>query len=100
MPNGVVKWFDPERGLGIITPDGGGRDAVAHHLAVHGDVDRVLVVGSRVCFGITQDADGVRADNIRLSTRLCCPPPERLQDGAIVWMVPPGLPPRPVPVGG
>jgi cold shock CspA family protein len=51
----VVKWFDPERGLGAIPPDGGGRDAVAHRSAVHGDTDRLLVACSRVCFDITQD---------------------------------------------
>ncbi|WP_405506308.1 cold-shock protein [Streptomyces purpurascens] len=95
----MVKWFDPEQGLGAIAQDGGG-DAVAHRSAVRGDADRVLAAGSRVCFDVTQDADGVRADNIQPPTRLCCPPAERPQDGELVWMVPPGLPPRPAPDGG
>jgi CspA family cold shock protein len=103
VPIGVVKWFDPEQGLGAIAQDGGG-DAVAHRSAVRGDADRVLVAGSRVCFDVTQDADGVRADNIqpptRPPTRLCCPPAERSQDGEFVRTVPPGLPPRPASVGG
>ncbi|MDQ1033034.1 cold shock CspA family protein [Streptomyces umbrinus] len=100
VPSGVVKWFDPERGVGAIAQDGAGWEAVAHRSAVHGDADRVLVAGSRVCFDVTQDADGVRADNIQPPTRLDCSPAERPQNGQLVWMVPPGLPPRPVLVGG
>ncbi|WAU78561.1 cold shock domain-containing protein (plasmid) [Streptomyces sp. Qhu-G9] len=93
VPSGVVKWFDPERGVGAITQDGGGWEAVAHRSAVHGDADRVLVAGHRVRFD-------VRADNIQPATRLACPPAERPQHGQLVWIVPPGLPPRPVAVGG
>ena len=100
MPSGVVKWFDPEQGVGAITQDDDGREAVAHRSAVHGDANRVLVTGHRVRFDVTQDADGVRADNIQPPTRLDRPPAERPQHGQLVWTVPPGLPPRPVPVGG
>ncbi|MGX1916151.1 cold-shock protein [Streptomyces phaeochromogenes] len=100
MPIGVVKWFDPERGLGAIAQDGEGIDAVAHRSAVHGDADRVLAAGSRVRFDVTQDADGVRADNIQPPTQLCCPPAVRPRDSELVWIVPPGLPPRPATAGG
>ncbi|MGX1916030.1 cold-shock protein [Streptomyces phaeochromogenes] len=100
VPSGVVKWFDPERGVGAITQDGDGWEAVAHRSAVHGDAEGVLVAGHRVCFDVTRDADGVRADNIQPPTRLDCPPAKRPQHGQLVWMVPPGLPPRPVPVSG
>ena len=30
MPTGVVKFFNPERGFGYITPDGGGKDLLVH----------------------------------------------------------------------
>ncbi|MEU1939109.1 cold-shock protein [Streptomyces coeruleorubidus] len=70
-------------GLGVIAQDGGW-DAVAHRSAVRGDADRVLVAGSRMCFDVTEDADGVRADNIRPLTRLCFSPAERPQDGELV----------------
>jgi cold shock CspA family protein len=65
VPSGVVKWFDPCRGLGVIAQDSGGPDAVAHRLAVHGDADCMLVAGNRVLFDVTLDVAGVRADNIR-----------------------------------
>ncbi|MGW1674522.1 cold-shock protein [Streptomyces sp. NPDC002324] len=78
MPSGVVKWFDPGRGLGVIAQDGGGPDAVAHRLAVHGDADCMLVAGNRVLFDVTLDVAGVRADNIRQTGGPGCPPVEGL----------------------
>ncbi|MEV5432547.1 cold shock domain-containing protein [Streptomyces sp. NPDC052701] len=76
MPSGVVKWFDPGRGLGVIVQDGGGFDVVVYRSAVHGDAERELVAGKRVCFDVIQDAAGVRADNVRRMTPGCCVPPE------------------------
>ncbi|MEV5434131.1 cold shock domain-containing protein [Streptomyces sp. NPDC052701] len=76
MPSGVVKWFDPEWGLGVIVQDGGGFDAVAYRSAVRGDAERELVAGKRVCFDVTQDAAGVRADNVRPMTLECRAPAE------------------------
>jgi cold shock CspA family protein len=76
VPSDVVKWFDQDRGLGIIAQDGGGFDAVAFRPAVRGDAERELVPGRRVCFDVTQDAAGVRADNIRRLTPGGCAPDE------------------------
>ncbi|UUU37213.1 cold shock domain-containing protein [Streptomyces sp. CA-210063] len=77
VPSGVVKWFDPGRGLGVIAQEGGEPDAVACRSAVHDCSDRTLVEGDRVCFDVTQDSAGIRADNVhRPACELHCPPAE------------------------
>jgi cold shock CspA family protein len=74
VPCGVVKWFDPVRGVGIIVQDGPFPDAVAHRSAVHAEAELTLVAGERVLFDVTLDAAGVRADNIWPTPEPCCPP--------------------------
>ncbi|MET9695020.1 cold shock domain-containing protein [Streptomyces sp. NPDC006514] len=59
-----MKWFDPDRGIGLISQEGAGPDVQAVASAIHAE-DRRLGQGEEVLFDITLDSAGLRADNIR-----------------------------------
>ncbi|MFE5772939.1 cold-shock protein [Streptomyces sp. NPDC056485] len=62
-PCGVVKWFGPDRGIGLISQEGAGPDVQAEASAIHG-MDRRLPPGEVVLFDVTLDSSGLRADSI------------------------------------
>ncbi|MFI5670882.1 cold shock domain-containing protein [Streptomyces sp. NPDC051704] len=57
------KWFDPDRGTGLISQDGTGPDIHAESRAI-GEKGPRLRPGDRVLFDLTHDSAGLRADNI------------------------------------
>ncbi|MFD9484949.1 cold-shock protein [Streptomyces sp. NPDC059991] len=65
-PCGVVKWFDPDRGIGLISQEGAGPDVQAEASAIQGK-DGCLRQGEEVFFNVTLDSAGLRADNIHRS---------------------------------
>ncbi|MFG2994546.1 cold-shock protein [Streptomyces sp. NPDC048257] len=66
-PCGVVKWFDPDRGIGLISQESaGGPDVQAEASAIQAK-DHRLHQGEEVLFDITLDSAGLRADNIHRS---------------------------------
>ena len=64
MTQGVVKWFNGEKGFGFITPDGGGKDAFVHYSAITGSGYKSLEEGQRVVFEITQGQKGPQASDV------------------------------------
>jgi CspA family cold shock protein len=67
MPRGTVKWFDPVRGYGFITPDSGSKDAFVHISSVEKAGLSGLVEGQKVEFEMVADKRGrLSADNLRL----------------------------------
>lgn len=47
---GVVKWFNDEKGYGFIAPDEGGGDVFVHHSGISGVGRKTLAEGQRVEF--------------------------------------------------
>ncbi|MGL5718588.1 MAG: cold-shock protein [Paraclostridium sp.] len=66
MNNGIVKWFNNEKGFGFITVDGGGDDVFAHFSAIQTDGFKSLEEGQRVSFNIVKGARGPQAENITI----------------------------------
>jgi CspA family cold shock protein len=62
---GVVKWFNGEKGFGFIAQDGGGPDVFVHYSAIAGAGYRSLEENQRVEFEITQGSKGPQAENVR-----------------------------------
>ena len=63
MPQGTVKWFNPEKGYGFIRRDDGD-DVFVHHTAITGEGFRSLEEGQRVDFEIVQGKKGLQATNV------------------------------------
>jgi CspA family cold shock protein len=65
VAQGVVKWFNGEKGFGFIAQDGGGPDVFVHYSAIAGAGYRSLEENQRVEFEITQGSKGPQAENVR-----------------------------------
>ena len=64
MSEGIVKWFNAEKGYGFITPDEGGPDIFVHYSAVQTKGFRTLEEKQRVSFDIVQGPKGPQAANV------------------------------------
>lgn len=58
MPEGTVKWFNPDKGFGFIEPDGGGDDLFVHFSEIKSSGFKTLDEGQRVEFDIGAGRDG------------------------------------------
>lgn len=63
MPQGTVKWFNPEKGYGFIRRDDG-EDVFVHYSAIQGEGFRSLEEGQRVEFEVTEGKKGPQAANV------------------------------------
>jgi cold shock protein len=65
MANGTVKWFNPDKGYGFISVEGGD-DVFAHFSEIQGDGFKTLDEGQAVEFEVTTGNNGKQqASNIR-----------------------------------
>ena len=63
MMNGIVKWFNNEKGFGFISVEGGD-DVFVHFSAIQGEGYKTLEEGEKVSFEITEGARGPQAANV------------------------------------
>lgn len=67
MITGTVKWFNPVKGYGFITPDDGSKDAFVHISAVERAGLQGLSEGQRVQFELQRGQNGkTAAQNLKL----------------------------------
>ncbi len=58
MATGTVKWFNPTKGYGFITPEDGSKDAFVHISAVEAAGLSSLSEGQKVSYEIQPGRDG------------------------------------------
>jgi CspA family cold shock protein len=63
---GTVKWYNPDKGFGFVTPEGGGKDVFVHATALERAGLTALHEGQSVRMGVVQGAKGPEAGSISL----------------------------------
>jgi CspA family cold shock protein len=61
---GAVKWFEPEKGYGFISPDSGGKDVFIHITALRRSGVTALEPRQRVRVEVVEGKKGLEADRI------------------------------------
>ncbi|EAR9653381.1 cold-shock protein [Salmonella enterica] len=61
---GLVKWFNPEKGFGFITPKDGSKDVFVHFSAIQSNEFRTLNENQEVAFSVEQGPKGPSAVNV------------------------------------
>jgi CspA family cold shock protein len=64
MPEGTVKWFNPDKGYGFISREDGD-DVFVHFSAIQGEGYKSLEENQKVEFDVTQGPKGPQAANVR-----------------------------------
>ncbi len=65
--NGTVKWFNPNKGYGFITPEDGSKDVFVHVSSLEKSGLRILSEGQNVSFEVATNKGKTAAVNIKLA---------------------------------
>ena len=66
MKTGSVKWFNPSKGYGFISPDGGGKDIFVHISALETSGIKNLSENQKVSYDEARNKDKISAGNVKL----------------------------------
>ena len=67
MEKGTVKWFNPRKGYGFISPEGGDKDIFVHISAVKNSGLGRLEEGQKVEFSVEEQDNGkTAAENLKV----------------------------------
>jgi len=64
VSTGTVKWFNPNKGYGFISPDEGGEDLFVHHSEIQTQGYASLDEGQKVEFEVGEGKKGPCATNV------------------------------------
>ncbi len=64
--NGTVKWFNPNKGYGFISPEDGSKDVFVHVSSLEKSGLRILSEGQNVSFEVATNKGKASAVNIKL----------------------------------
>ncbi len=88
MPQGTVRWFDPERGFGFLAPEDGSADLFVHASEIVSDAGtRLLREGQAVEFEIGEGERGPQARRVRVTGDVSPDTPVGVL-GTIAWYEP------------
>jgi CspA family cold shock protein len=65
MAQGIVKWFNPQKGFGFIQPENGNSDVFVHMSAVEAAGMRALNEGQKISFDIVMERGKSAAANLQ-----------------------------------
>lgn len=88
MPEGTVRWFDPERGFGFLAPEDGSADLFVHVSEIVGDGGtRLLREGQAVAYELGEGERGPQARRVRVTGDVAPGTPLGVL-GTIAWYEP------------
>ncbi|MDH5325681.1 MAG: cold-shock protein [Gammaproteobacteria bacterium] len=64
MNNGIVKWFNKDKGYGFITPNDGSKDVFVHYSAIQGSGFKELHEGQKVSYETENGPKGLQAAKV------------------------------------